>query len=212
MPIVVPPAAQGLGPTKLYELFHPIAQYIAAVRESRGLPPIADGTGDILLGNQFVAQEGSAPRIVVVPTSTRFEAARKMGTNPAPFYLRWLGFEAHFWGDDGPEGSNSTYAHDAALELEREFLGGLALYGGNTPNLKISNGHWVNAGEASRSGRLYVLPFEVGTPVTFEPDIALPFAQTPGGNGIVVSATVRTQFSDGTTVVNGTFTVPTPTS
>jgi hypothetical protein len=218
---IVPPVPQGLGPTDLFELFHPVAQYIAGVRNARGLPMIVGGTGDILVGHELLGDNDSPPRIVVVPTVDRFESARPMGgavgkpgqladANPKTFYRRWLGFDAHFWGDDDPQGLNPLYGYNAALELEREFLGGLVLNLGNTPNLHLGGARWEQPNDHVREGRLRVLSFEVCTPVTFEPAIVIPFSKTSGDGGVVVSATVRMVFPDGGISSVGPITIPKP--
>lgn len=211
MTFQVPPPPQGLGPTRLFEIFDPVAKLVASIRNTRGLPPLQNASGqpsgNILVGRKLADQPGAPPRIVVVPTGTRYETARPMGSNPKPFALRWLQFDAHFLGNSDPN-EDPLHDYDAALELEREFFYALKNTAGNTPNLKWTNGDWAPSGTV-HNGQLLIVPFEVGTPMTEEPYIVVPYATTENPNGLSISATVEAIF-DGTEVPVGTIVIPTP--
>ena len=75
--------------TDLVALFTPVAAQIASERVTLGLPalkapsPVAAGqVGALMIGQEWLRAEQSAPRIVIVPMGARYEAARRPGVQP----------------------------------------------------------------------------------------------------------------------------------
>lgn len=208
----------GLGPTDLVAIFTTIFADVASTRAARGLPPLVSAH----LGQEQKRTEESPPRIVVVPTHNVYEYARIMGTqpptgtidaqNPRCFATRLMHFEAHLWGDETPTPHSPPietdlwYSFNSTIELEREFLGSLMRNLGNVTNprtgmnVRIFDSTWRQPTDMTRLGRVLVLPFAIGTPVTDEPWTLV----TP--STIAVTATVP--FPDGTSSNQGTFTIP----
>jgi len=208
----------GLGPTDLVAIFTTIFADVMSTRASRGLPPLVSAH----LGQEQLQTEESPPRIVVVPTSTTYEYARIMGSqpptglitalNPRIFATRWMHFRAHIWGDESPSPSTPPteqdlwYSFNTTIELEREFLGALMRNLGNVTNprsgtnVRIGEGRWTQPTNMQRLGRLLVLEFSIGTAVTDEPWTVV----TPTSIAVDTIAV----FQDGTSTDQGTFVLP----
>jgi hypothetical protein len=211
----------GLGPTDLVALFTTIFADVQANRFNRGLPPLVSAH----LGQEWLKAEESPPRIVVVPTTTEYKPMRRIGAqpmrgtidqvNPRPFFRRLLHFRAHLWGDEQPSPSSPPteqdlwYSFNSTIELEREFLGALMRNAGNDPAIYAGlAGTWSQPTDLSRLGRSLLLDFSIETPVTDEPWITLPFAQSTGGAGVEIVVDTQMDFADGSSTDQGTFTVP----
>lgn len=213
--------------TDFVDLFSGVSDSIIAQRIALGLTPLVapvtspSGTvGCLLFGSEFNPQEDSPPRIVIVPTGARYAAATVMGRQqqvsglvpqiePKTRFTRWLGFEAYLWGDEDPAGLSSVYSFSSALELERELLTAIYDNCGNTPNIQHGEGRWDQPSNLTRLGRLYVLPFWIGTPVTDLPNLVLPF-QTDTASGVAVSTSIEAQFFDGSSTLAAVIAAPPP--
>jgi hypothetical protein len=208
----------GLGPTNVVTIFSTVFGYVTAIRAARKLPPLIS----VHLGREWIRAEESPPRIVVVPTICSYEFARQPGVqppnggveslNPYTFAVRMLHFEAHLWGDEAPNPTTPLseqdlwYSFDSTLELERELLDSLRFNLGNITNprsglnVRIESSRWEQPTNLSRLGRVLVLPFAFGTPVTSEPyTIVQP--QT-------IAVDTKMVFDDGTSSDQGTFIIP----
>jgi hypothetical protein len=205
----------------LVAMFTAIFSDVATIRAARGLPPLISAH----LGKEWIRAEETPPRIVVVPISTSYKPMRRMGAqpmqgltsqvNPRPFFRRLLHFAAHFWGDESPTPSNPPteqdlwYSYNSTIELEREFLGALMRNAGNDPAIYDSlSGEWVQPSDQNRLGRMLVLSFTIETPVTDEPWLLLPFAQSTGASGVSVLVDTAMVFPDGSSTDQGIFVIP----
>jgi hypothetical protein len=135
--------------------------------------------------------------------------------NPRAFYRRVLHFDAHLWGDESPTPSNPPteydlwYSFNTTVELEREFLGALMRNCGNDPAIYEGlSGKWEQPSNQNRLGRCLILAFTIETPVTDEPWIFLPFAQSTGSSGVQIDVDTVMVFPDGTSTDQGVFIVP----
>src|SRR5258708_3430310 len=116
--------------TDLVALFTPVAAQIASQRDTLGLPalrapsPTAAGqVGGLLIGQEWLRREHSAPRIVVVPTGCKYSPAQRVGVqtqrtkiegvNPRARENRLLTFDVHLWGDPDPTGANALQDFNA---------------------------------------------------------------------------------------------------
>lgn len=208
----------GLGPTDLIAIFTTVFSDIATVRLARSLPALVSAH----LGQEWLQAEESPPRIVVVPTHNTYEYARVVGKqpmtglvtaiNPATIATRIMHFEAHLWGDPSPTPSSPPteqdlwYSFNSTVELERELIQSLSRNLGNVTNprsglnVRFGDARWVQPTNMDRLGRLLVLSFSVGFPVTYEPWTVT----TP--STIAVDATMV--FADGSSSDQGTFFIP----
>ncbi len=153
-------------------------------------PTTNPGTGlaptNFQIGPEYLAQEQSPPRIVIVPIETPEFSQVQLGRTPAdppaskPVYTGVEYFEAHLWGDSDPLALDTTYSFNSTLELRREFLGAMysALMGGRAPSSGLTplNGKWLidekSVGMINTCGRAYVLTFAIAMPVLRDPWIA----------------------------------------
>jgi hypothetical protein len=190
--------------TDIAAIFAETNTAVKAIRVANGLPALSP-SGDILIGQEFLAQEHDAPRIVIVPMGTKYEAGKPMQNAGATGYLpgqipdrkflflRWLTFEAHFWGEPDPQYLNNApttktgdalYDFNTTLELERQFFSSLQA------SVTIPMGHpldgtWNQPTDVNRRGRELTVAFRIGTPLTNEPYTQLPYSVTSGDGGVI---------------------------
>ena len=192
--------------TQVGALFAQASVIVAALRVQLALPPLVPN-GAILIGQEWLAFEHDAPRIVVVPTRTEYTGA--ITTNPPQVgtgtplakavYSRWMDWEAHVWGEPDPTGVDPTYDFDSTLELEREFLYAMQA----TMTIPVSvprSGEWRQPQDVQRRGRLLVVSFRIWTPVMAPPYNVLPYAQTVGDGGVERDITAQINPPTGDTV------------
>lgn len=186
--------------TDLEELFAATLATVATIRTANSLP-----TATVHIGAQYLEFSEAAPRIVIVPTGTRYEAKRNgQGTDDTDYvsgqiplrkfvYFRWMLFTAHFWGEPDPQFLQSPtsklgsqyYPYNTTIELEREFFYALQA------NLSIpmafpTQGEWILDTKNSQYGQNLAVQFQIGTPVTAEPYTILPYAVSSGDTDAVV--------------------------
>lgn len=184
---------------------------IAAVRAGLGLPALVPN-GKILIGQEYLAREHDAPRIVVVPIGAAYEGAKPMqartgyGAPPDRKYawFRGLTFSAHFWGNPDPAGADEIYDLSSAIELEREFCSSMSSVMTSTKlSFYPTAGQWKQGtANETRRGRVFEMDFVIGTPVTFEPYTILPYSQTAGDGGVVRDVTMTISPPDGSAPQN----------
>ena len=212
--------------TDIAAIFASTNTNVKAIRVANSLPAL-NPSGDILIGQEWLAQEDDAPRIVIVPKGTKYEAAKKMQNAGATGYLpgqipargeayyRWIIFEAHFWGEPDPQFLNADpttklgdllYDFNTTLELERQFFSSLAA-SITIPTAFPSSGEFNQETNVNRRGRELTVTFQIGTPITFEPYTILPYSVASGDGGVVQEATLT--ITPGNSPV-GPIIVPTP--
>jgi hypothetical protein len=188
-------------------LWTAVSQDIATVRASRGLAPLAPD-GLVLVGQEHLQRQHRPPRIVAVPTGARYAPGRKgkglpLGIRvdvPPIFWLQWLTFDVHCWGEDDPRKLDQQYGFSMALELARELLGALVRNWGGVPNLVLDGAEWKQPRDEVKDGRLFVLQLAIGTSVDDEPQLPeFPHA----------AITVEATSPDGSSTINAvTFDAP----
>lgn len=177
--------------TQVKALFAETSARIAAIRLDASLPPLVP-SGAILIGQEWLAFEHDAPRIVAVPTRTEYAGA--IPTNPpavgqdappnAYVYTRYMDWDVHIWGEPDPTGADPTYDFDSTLELEREFL--ISMQAAMTIPISVPrSGEWRQPQDVQRRGRLLVLQLRIWTPVVAQPSTILPYSTTPNDGGVV---------------------------
>jgi len=211
--------------TDLVALFTPVSAQITTERVGLGLPAlicpphVAGVVGSLMIGQEWLRREHSPPRIVLVPTGARYEHSRRPGVQPISGrvaevepkfrFTRWLSFEAHLWGDPDLSGTNGLQDFNACIELERELLTALYDNCGGTPNIRHSDSRIEQPSQDLRFGRLWILPFAIGTPVVDLSNVVLPFA-TATTAGVQVDTTVQANFPDGSSTEAGVIIAPPP--
>lgn len=212
------PPSTGPYPFDIVAIFTTLFADVDAVRAARLLPPLVSKH----VGKEWLRSEETAPRIVVVPTHNSYEYARVVGqqpmtglataANPQTIVTRLMHFEAHLWGDETtspqspPLETDLWYSFNTTIELEREFIQALARRMGNITNprsglnVRLGDSEWRQPTDMNRLGRLLVLPFVIGFPVTYEPWTVT----TPS----TIAVDERMVFQDGSSSDQGTFTIP----
>lgn len=193
--------------TDVDAIFTETAATIAAIRLANSLAPVT-----FLIGRQYVNFEGSAPRIVIVPTRTTYGPVQQASnTAAAPDYdigqiplrknlfLRWMHFSAYFWGEPDPQWlqdptsklGSQNYGLNTTIELEREFF--QALQESITiPMAHPLSGEWVWESPNTAYGANLVVEFRIGTPLLAEAYDILPYAPVSGGVEVDVNITIGT--------------------
>ena len=166
-------------PFTLTDIVTPLQTAIASFRTSMCLPqltgPDGQGTGTICVGPEYLAFQLSPPGVILVPRDedidpTCLNDGTSDGTSPYIPRAYWrgaLGIEAWCWGDEDPDfdtTQNTTFSYDSALEIRREVCLALAQFGGVAEIGRI-RGRWEQPSNDKRLGRLYVLSFQVWTPI-----------------------------------------------
>lgn len=178
---------------------------LAAYRVANSLP-----VAECLVGRQYVNFEGAAPRIVVVPVGTTYEAFRPasndasapdygIGTIPLRkgLFTRWMTFDAYFWGEPDPQFLQSptsklgtqNYQLNTTVELEREFFAALQ-QSVTIPTGHPVSGEWNYETVNTTYGASLVVRFRVATPLLWEEYTILPYAPVSGGVTIETSITI----------------------
>jgi hypothetical protein len=196
---------------------------VAAYRASAGLVPLngpdGAGTGTIALGQEFLGHQLAPPSIVVVPRRETFAEKDRSGIEDGPtpttgtryFTTRHV-LEAWCWGDEDPDFAttgDTSYSFDSALELRREFVLGLVRLG-DVPELGSISGEWDQPANDKRSGRMYVLTFEVKLPLDDDAPIFLPFATDSTSGVQVVTTILATSPDQSSTQQMGVIVAPPP--
>lgn len=168
---------------------------LVSLLAQQGLPPLTpeiDGSaGAIQIGPQFVAEQGSPPRVLMIPKTFPFENTREVQTpNVTPPHtnptwaqraigLQWKTFEVQCWGCNFS--NQGTPAPDPALDYDAAQI--LAETVWQAAQL-LAAGVWrTTAGTIDpqapthmRVGRVFVFDLAFSTPA---PDIALTYAPNP---------------------------------
>jgi hypothetical protein len=161
--------------------------------------------GAILVGHEHIFEQSSPPRIVVVPTGSRFSAKsaynrRQIGGPPTPELLReWaqrtiatdrILLDVHCWGQSIPP--NPARDYDATQVIYQQVIQSTHLLTAGT--YELGDGRWPSATDTTSqlvvAGREYVFSIGLGTPVL---DRALDFVPS----GTAADPTTILQPSDG---------------
>ena len=214
-------------PFTLADMVTPIAESLAAFRTAMGLPqlngPDGAGTGTLCVGPEYLNFQLAPPGIIIVPSAEELGHEYRTdgvsdGLAPMATKRYLMGahtFEAWCWGDEDPDFAttqDTLYSFNSALELRREFLLALAQLGG-IPAMGKMRGRWEQPANVKRLGRLYVLTFQMWTPIDdliVGSTVVQPYATaTPPGVSIVT--TVQAVSPDGTaSQTEATITAPPP--
>ena len=190
--------------TSIAAIFAEANTRVRNLRAALGFPALSPD-GDILIGQEHLAEEHDAPRIVIVPRGTKYEGAKPMqnagatgylpGEVPArkTAFLRWIVFDAHIWGEPDPQYLNNApttkvgdplFDFDSTIELERQWFSSLAATI-SIPMAYPTAGEFQQDTNVNRRGRELTVTFQIGTPLTHEPYTILDYS-TVAGDGKVV--------------------------
>ncbi len=164
---------------------------IVAKRSSLSLSPLQPSAlTNFQIGPEFLDQEQTAPRIVIVPVDSSFDFAQNTFADTTgtaaqgyqkPLYTAVETFEAHIWGDPDPANALGYYSFNSTIELRREFIGAMytQLMGGRAPRGSFTpvSGRWLSdrreTGMANTYGRVYILTFQIAMPVVRDAYVAI---------------------------------------
>jgi hypothetical protein len=170
-------------------------------------PPLVDGA--IVLGRQHVLEQYAPPRVVFIPTKSKFSArsvstAAPFAGNPTPELLKeWqqrsirteeITFEVHVWGvSDTTQGEvNPDADFDATQLLYQAVI--LSVHKLTVGRYELLDGEWADqragATQHMKYGHEFVFGLRFGTPVL---DLLLPLAPS----GTAANSTTKFQPPDG---------------
>lgn len=178
------------------ELLDAWSANVAASRARQGLPPLVDEGGRIGIGQEAIAVELDAPRIVLVPVGlTDFKNEMRMPSGatqpvgpthtmtdnqPKVLWSAWLGFTAYCWGDEWPGETPKPIWWDfnTSLEVFRELA--MALYRTVTgPSIRMGSPTFQQPTDNARRGRWLEADFAIKIPITDEPYVMLKYGAHP---------------------------------
>jgi hypothetical protein len=149
-----------------------ISNDVVAALSAASLPPLVDGA--ILLGSEHVAENSSPPRIVFVPTQSKFTnknvkspwtstsaANRKVQNNYRAILTDEFTFDVQCWGVAVPPNPANDY--DATQVLYQQVIRSIHLL--TVGNYEIEGGEWDNETLTIALGRLFTLRVTFKTPV-----------------------------------------------
>lgn len=167
---------------------------VVARLSAQGLPPLSlglDGSpGKIEIGPQFVAQQGSPPRILMIPRRFPFENSRDVVSHtggrptlnptwdPRAIGVQWKTFEVQCWGCNFTD--QTTIAPDPALDYDAaQILCEMVWQAAQ----EIAPGVWsTKAGDVDVEPKLIRLGHVISFDLAFNtpaPDATLPYAPNP---------------------------------
>lgn len=180
-----------------------ISDDVVAQLAAAGYPPLVESK--ILLGRQYLNQQGGAPRIVFVPLGSEFQdkdqdfspdvgtvaSIRQQAQEPS-IAKEWKIFEVHVWGVAVPADPDQDYDatevyRDAVLQTCHRICSG---------RWSAKGGKWDDKTLMIAFGRHYVFYLKLDTPVLG----ALPAAQPqlPGApSDVHQQGTVQIDLGDG---------------
>jgi hypothetical protein len=185
----------------LGEMLTAWSNQVAASRARQGLPPLTGEGGRIEIGEEAIAVELDAPRLIIVPTGlSNFKNEQRMPLSPTHtmsdnqpkvLWSAHLGFTAYCWGDEWPGGTPTPIWWDfnTSLELFRELAG--ALYRTCTgPSVDLGAPRFEQPTHLARRGRWLVADFAIKIPILDEPYVMLQYGAHPK---VEIDLTVETQ-------------------
>lgn len=195
--------------TDVNALFASTFQDVTGFRVNLGLIPLQpSGQTSFQIGEEFLKQQDSPPRIVIVPRRTEFDFSQYCppvaGITAAPspsIYRQWLIFEAHIWGDPDSSRVSTTvqpfYDFNSTIELQREFLWSMYTQctGGS---FRPDGAEWVEDTHNDRHGRVLVTTFRIASPVTEGPFTFMPYSVVSGDGGVRGITTIIEQHAGST--------------
>jgi hypothetical protein len=176
----------------IVDLVSAISDDVIAKLAAAGYPALVDGK--ILLGSQHLAELSAAPRVVFVPTKSKFaprdptakdltSAEGRLMIQQRPIASEIVVFEVHCWG----QSSTVDADYDITQALYQCIM--MSLHDLCEGCYKVTDGKWTgSAGTATQLGRAgleYVFGVEIATPVL---DELLPYAPSVA-HLVVVDAT-----------------------
>lgn len=137
------------------------SQIVAAIQTTLGT--IGAWTTTIAIGDQFVQEQGSPPRIVFTPASETFTPPTGPGGNPRPLWDRLIAVDVDLWGQtqDDTEG----LIDQLIIAVHRTFKGTSTAPHARGGRYRVGAGRWVRDTNLVKYGFRYKLQLEFTVPV-----------------------------------------------
>ena len=132
-----------------------IETVVAAFNDGR-TPPVQS-----FIGEKYIAQNDTPPRLVWIPTTDTFGPPVKVGANPKAYATRVAGVDCAVWGED--LGKTEQMVNDLIVALHRECL--------SRGNYELRGAEWITAGELTNNGIVYLLRLAIDIPIVGPPAI-----------------------------------------
>ena len=113
------------------------------------------------IGEKYIAQHDTPPRLVWLPTSDSFGPPVQVGANPKSYATRVAGVDCAVWGEDLAK--TETMINDLIVALHRECV--------SRGNYELRGAEWVTAGELTNNGIVYLLRLAIYIPIVGTPAI-----------------------------------------
>lgn len=154
------------------------ADYIAPGQSGYVVPPQPGDPGYVLpipffVGEMYINQNDSPPRLVFVPTFDRFDAPLRVGEKRRALKTRVAGLECAVWGPITPPVPADPLLDFAGTEeLVRELVVALAqelrARFGEGEQLELTSSEWMTPGQITSLGMVCVIRFSLKVPVLVE--------------------------------------------
>ena len=121
------------------------------------------------VGEKYIAQHDTPPRLVWIPTTDSFGPPVKVGANPRSYATRVAGVDCAVWGED--LGKTEEMGNDLIVALHRVCV--------SRGNYELRGAEWVTAGEFLNNGIVYLLRLAFEIPIVDRPAaVARPQSET----------------------------------
>ena len=114
------------------------------------------------IGEKYIAQHDTPPRLVWVPSSDFFGAPVQIGANPKTYATRFAGVDCAVWGED--LATTEEMVNDLIVAIHRACI--------SRGNYELRGGEWTTAGELTNNGIVFMLHLVIQVPIVGPP--ALP--------------------------------------
>jgi len=113
------------------------------------------------IGEKFIAQNDTPPRLVWIPTADSFGPPVKVGANPKSYATRVAGVDCAVWGEDLAK--TEEMVNDLIVALHQQCL--------SRGNYELRGAEWSTAGELTNNGIVYLLRLAIDIPIVGVPAV-----------------------------------------
>jgi hypothetical protein len=113
------------------------------------------------IGEKYIAQNDTPPRLVWIPTADSFGPPVKVGANPKSYATRTAGLDCAIWGPD--LATTEAMANDLIVALHQQCL--------SRGNYELRGAEWITAGELTNNGIVYLLHLAIDIPIVGVPAV-----------------------------------------
>jgi hypothetical protein len=126
------------------------------VHAFNGARPFATAS---FIGEKYIAQNDTPPRLVWIPTSDTFNPPVFVGANPKCYATRVAGVDCAVWG--GKVAEAEEMANDLIVAIHEQCR--------SRGNYELRGAEWITAGEFMNNGVVYLLHLAFEIPVVGRP-------------------------------------------